>query len=369
LIIECCKINQNSKYIEENIIKIKDWNQFINLAYAHGVFQLVYHGIKKNHSLIPKNILKKFQYYNMQIVKQNMLMTAELIKIIKLLEVNGINVIPFKGPVLSQLAYGDVTLRQYVDLDILVKKNELNTIINILKNNAYSKLYTEADFKHVFFDLSHDLSLLSHNNIKFEFHWRLLNDNYLTNLNSIDILQNPIRVKLHNYTITTFSNEIYLIYLSVHGSKHNWERIEWLLDIVYLIKSNSLDWEACYRLIKISNCENIVLTTLKLSHDLFELNLNDDLLKKINEKKISQYSRRLKKEIFNNFFNVTLANEKKATLLQLELIEGFKNKFLFIFSRFEPNKSEFNLIKLPKYLGFIYYIIRLVNILRNILKR
>jgi len=359
----------SNKDIEENIIKIKDWNQFINLAYSHGVLPLVNRALKKYDSLIPKKILKKIQYLNMQIVKQNMLMTAELIKVIKLLEINDIKVIPFKGPVLSKLAYGDITLRQYVDLDILVEKKELNRIVEILKNTIYSKLKSETDFEHMFFDLSHDFSLLSHNNIKFEFHWRLLNDNFLTNLNYIDILKKPISIKLHNYEFTTFSKEIYLVYLSVHGTKHNWERLEWLLDIVYLIKSNLLDWEECYRLMKISNCENIVLTILKLSDDLFELNLNDNLLKKINNKKIIKYSSRLKKEIFNNFFNVILDNEQKATLLQFELIEGLKNKFLFIFSRFEPNKSEFNFVRLPKYLSFIYYIIRFINILNNIFKK
>ena len=50
-----------------------------------------------------------------------MLLTSELIKIMKLLEENDIKAIAFKGPTLAQLAYGDVTLRQYVDLDLLVE--------------------------------------------------------------------------------------------------------------------------------------------------------------------------------------------------------------------------------------------------------
>ena len=51
-----------------------------------------------------------------------MLMSAELIRIMKLLEKNDIKALAFKGPVLSQMVYGDITLRQYVDLDVLIRK-------------------------------------------------------------------------------------------------------------------------------------------------------------------------------------------------------------------------------------------------------
>jgi hypothetical protein len=39
----------------------------------------------------------------MDIVKQNMLMTSELMKVVKILEENNIESISFKGPVLSYL--------------------------------------------------------------------------------------------------------------------------------------------------------------------------------------------------------------------------------------------------------------------------
>ena len=64
-------------------------------------------------------------------------MTSELIKVMKLFEENGVEYISFKGPVLSQLAYGDITLRQYVDLDILIKKEDLRKADNLLKKEFF----------------------------------------------------------------------------------------------------------------------------------------------------------------------------------------------------------------------------------------
>ena len=58
----------------------------------------------------------------MDIVKYNMLLTSELIKIMKILEENDIKAIAFKGPPLAQPPSDDLTLRHSVHLALLVAK-------------------------------------------------------------------------------------------------------------------------------------------------------------------------------------------------------------------------------------------------------
>ena len=116
--------------------KIENWEGFVSLAYSHGIFPLVYRTLKEYAHLIPEYIFAHMKQNYMDIVKQNMLMTSELIKVIKILEENGIEAISFKGPVLSQMAYGDVVSRQYCDLDILVKEKDLNKSFDILVENS-----------------------------------------------------------------------------------------------------------------------------------------------------------------------------------------------------------------------------------------
>jgi len=72
---------------------------------------------------------------NIEIAKTNMLMTSELIMLMKLFEENNIEAIAFKGPTLSQMAYGNLTLRQYADLDILIDEKDLQKSINLLSSN------------------------------------------------------------------------------------------------------------------------------------------------------------------------------------------------------------------------------------------
>lgn len=86
---------------------------------------LVYKRLKNYQELVPKIVLSGLKLNYMNIVKHNMLLTSELIKIMKLLEENDIEAVSFKGPILAQLAYPDITLRQYADLDILIKKEDV----------------------------------------------------------------------------------------------------------------------------------------------------------------------------------------------------------------------------------------------------
>ena len=47
-------------------------------------------------------------------------LTGELARLLDRFRRDGIAAVPYKGPVLAAQAYGDVALREFVDLDILV---------------------------------------------------------------------------------------------------------------------------------------------------------------------------------------------------------------------------------------------------------
>ena len=73
----------------------------------------------------------------MLIFSKNLLMTGELIKILKLLKVNDINAIPYKGPVLANLAYGTISLREFNDLDIFVNKCDTYEVYKLMLSLGY----------------------------------------------------------------------------------------------------------------------------------------------------------------------------------------------------------------------------------------
>jgi hypothetical protein len=219
------------------------------LAYSHGIFPLVYRSLKEFQQLIPDDIFIRMKQHYMDIVKQNMLMTSELMKVVKILEENNIESISFKGPVLSQLAYGDVVSRQYCDLDILVDENNIDKVCNLLKEKNYQ--FDELLFKKIFENKSifHDITIYKENIVNIEFHWRLFSDEYKTDFTSLNLNDYVTYSSISNIQLKIFKNELTLLYLSIHGTKHNWERVEWLVDIVKLVENTQLNWNEVFWLL------------------------------------------------------------------------------------------------------------------------
>lgn len=364
LIIECCKDNRDTQVLEELITHIQNWNELISLSFSHGVFPIVYKVLKEYETLIPPEIFSKMKIQNLNLAKQNMLMTSELIKLIKLLEENNIQAISFKGPVLSQMAYGDVISRQYVDLDILVHEKDLEKAFLLFESLNYE---TNKNLKNKILEnqsIFHDITFYK-NNISFEIHWKLFSNEYKTKFDDKYIWKDFNNTIIQNHKLNSFKNELLILYLSIHGAKHNWERIEWLLDIKKYCSNHNIDWKYLLKLSKETKSEKILFSTLYLCHLFLQMQLPKNVFEKIQEPKYLSLSQEFEKLFLNRFEN-SLSKKidtKQISRVQYKLLEGFKPKALFILSLLNPTEQEFKTISLPKSLGFLYYIIRPFNII------
>ena len=81
---------------------------------------------------IPNNVFAELKEYFHLNIHKNLLLTGELINIMKLLDLKSINAIPYKGPILSNLAYGNVSLREFGDIDILIDISDAIKVKNIM---------------------------------------------------------------------------------------------------------------------------------------------------------------------------------------------------------------------------------------------
>ncbi len=363
LIIECCKTSPDFGLIEKKVSQVQNWDEFIPLVYSHGVFPLVYKILKNYDDKIPFEKLSFMKQTYMDLVKENMLMTSELIKVSKLLEENGIKSIAFKGPTLSQLAYGDIISRQYVDLDVLIEEKDLLKTAKILEKESYvplkpielleNKKYIESD---------NDYSFMTSNDVHIELHWKLFREKIAKHMDMKSYYSNKSKVKINNENINTLSLEIMIVYLCLHGSKHLWERIEWILDIDKLISSQNkeIDWNIVLDIAEEMNCKISLFLGLNLSKLFFDTKFNE----KISGLLINKLTIKLTDEIlvFTNKLFLLEEDYKKyqdVNLFQLKLIQSKKDKMKhFISVYFSITKNDYLAFPLPNYLNFVYYFIK-----------
>jgi hypothetical protein len=285
----------------------------------------------------------------------------------QLLEQNGIKAIAFKGPTLAQLAYGDIALRQYSDLDILINYSELQNAMEVLQNNHYL-LSKDEKFKIAKQNsIYHDVTFYSPSHISIELHWQLFSNEFKTDFTVLPIDKNIQNIQISNHTLVSFRAEYLIIYLCIHGAKHNWERLEWLVDISKLIQTQKLDWQYIVNFVEKSKTQKIFFSTLHLVHSFFGTPLEKRIQEHTKKKDIIKLSHQFQDVIQNNFYSLS-NNVKNLSHAQYKLLNGPKNKGFFILSLFTPTQKDMQTIKLPKKLHSLYYLVRIYNLSRRAFK-
>lgn len=376
-LIACCHTDpseEDKKFINNTIQNSKfSIQNLLALANAHGILPLVYKTIKKintDHLLESHNdFLSALKAHYMSIAQRNMLMSAELIRIMKLLEGNGIEALAFKGPVLAQMAYGDITLRQYGDLDILIRPDDLYKGVEILEQNGYASAYplNKQQFKS-YSDIAHDYALINQKNyISVELHWRLLSDDFMVDIDTINFFKDTSKVTIQGINLNTLQLEELIIYLCIHGAKHQWERLEWLVDIAYLTHTQSINWKRLSELTYQIHSEKMVMSALFLCHNFLKTDFPHQIEMHFQEPVIQNVSKKLQIHFVKHFSDSlnTSVQTKTISMIQLQLLHGVKNKFLFLTSLIKPTQLDYLSYPLPSSLTFLYYFIRPFNIMKR----
>src|SRR6185369_4684982 len=111
-----------------------DWEYLFQLARRHSIVPLVYSQLKVG----PPEVLAKFKQHYIENAARNTVLTAELCRLINLFRDEEIEAIAYKGPALALFAYGDVALRRFVDLDVIVRKSDVLKAREILLKEGYT---------------------------------------------------------------------------------------------------------------------------------------------------------------------------------------------------------------------------------------
>jgi len=213
--------------------------------------------------------------------RQNLFLTSELVKIVHEFEANNIPAIPFKGPVLAALVYGNLALRQFGDLDIVLHECDLLRAIDYLVAKGYhtiahgdgipklGQVSTQYDCLLVLEDGSIAVELQA-GVFRWPFHFPPDFEQLWEDLTSTKVAGQQMR---------SFPPEDLLLHLCVHGSKHRWTRLMWICDVAELLRTfPELDWEHTMRRAIQLGCQRMLFLGLLLAHYLLGVGLSAAVL-------------------------------------------------------------------------------------------
>lgn len=251
-----------------------DWNEVIRLAQQHAVLLLLYHHLKSMGSqAVPRAAWVRLQRRFRRNRRRNLSMTAELVKQLRLLETRGIPVIPYKGPTLAAAVYGDVALRQFGDLDILVKQSDVLNVKNLLLSQGYQPEFALTPTQ----ETAYLRSSCEYNfknetkRIHLEVHWRIARPYFMFPLDTNQLWDRLEPVQLGGHRIQSLGMEDLLLILCVHGGKHQWERLGWICDIAQLLQHRpEIQWDPLIDQATRLGVVRFLRLGLLLAHDLLD---------------------------------------------------------------------------------------------------
>ena len=227
-----------------------DWRTVARHAYAHGVLPLVYRTLDSAaRDLVPDETLVALRSAYRSNAVASFRRTAELKRLVALFEGAGIASIPMKGPVVASVAYDNLLLRAYGDLDIIVRRADVRPAGRLLESAGYRARECSVEAVDEFmFNSREALTFDGAGGQIVELHWTLIPRWLAIPFDLERAGRRLTAVTLGGQPVRTFDLADTLRLLLVHGGKHEWSRLIWLCDVAELIQRHRerIDWDRVF---------------------------------------------------------------------------------------------------------------------------
>lgn len=250
--------------------RVHDWPALLVRASRHKMLPLLTMHLQHVHDQVPSEMCRLLAVYSLESDRLMLRIIREMKDLFTMLEMEGIVAVPYKGPVLGAQLYGSALARQAGDIDILVSRADAVRARALLLGRGYFPRHPLGRGGERFMFRSRYSETFDHaSGTTVELHWAFTNGDIALRLTLEEMLPNLERVSVRGASFPVFGREDLLLTLCVHGSKHRWERLEWLCGLGEAIRSGGqVDWDGLLqRATAMGVCREVLLGVL-LAHDL-----------------------------------------------------------------------------------------------------
>lgn len=343
-----------------------DWDYLFVLARRHGVLQLFYFQIQQCAAdLIPPDQLQRLQKYFQENSARNVLLTAELCSLIDSLGKEGIEAIPYKGPALAVFAYGNVALRRFVDLDVMVRKEDVDRAIDLLVREGYElSRPLSASQRGVLLRTQHNLQFRRHKRqLIVELHWEVASHLFASSVQADELWRGLSELKLNQMTVKTLSVEDLVFSLCVHGSRHLWERLLWICDIGWIVARHELQWEKLLERARETNSERMFLLGLYLCARLLNARFPETIWREFEkDSELDELADDVSLGLFNHLEHVP-ATHVQIFRYNWRIRKTWASRARYLRQAVKPTDRDVETVTLPGALSFGYYLTRPFRVL------
>jgi hypothetical protein len=159
-------------------------------------------------------------------------LAGELVDVLGRLGDAGIEALAYKGPVVAAGLYGDPAVREFVDLDLLVRPGDVRAALRVLESGGYLPWISVSDRQLAFLlRVGHDRKLVRDDRYVTEIQWAIAERSFGIPRGVEPLFARAREVAVGGREVRTLSRLDEVLILAVHGAAHLWGRLAWVMDM------------------------------------------------------------------------------------------------------------------------------------------
>lgn len=376
LVAACCRwppSESRNTVVQAAAAAVVDWAGFLRIVGRHRVVGLVYDALLSAGQELPPAWQPTLAAGARRIVRQNLALAAETVRLQRAFDAAQIPAIVVKGAALAQLAYGSLNSKHAKDIDLLIPQDRAEAAFRLLETEGYALAtpaahLSEAQCRLIIRYGKAIEFVQRRRNLHVEPKWRLAENPLL--IKGVDAHSATQNVALAGgRSVRTLAEEDLFAYLCVHGARHAWSRLKWLADLNALISSPGTDLTRLYRHAQQRGAGLCAGQALLLCHRLLDLRLPAGLAAEIQGHRATEKLVAIALQVMNAPYEAEtsggLVGATRVALRQFLLGQGAPFFVAQCRATFAQLIDVAHLPLLPPSLHFLYPFLRLLLWLRR----
>ena len=289
--------------ISKNQLESVDWETIRRQADLHKILPLVYRYVRSLDRQYSTEYAEQLQTEAIRITHRNARMADDLCHVFQQLEKEGIRALPYKGPSLSTIGYGHVSIRSFGDVDIILHEDDVIAAKNILQSHEYTHKKGEIskEEEQLKLNVDHQYSLQSPRGTKIELHWKTGPSHLAGEIDFERLWDRRESFEIQGHELPRPPTEELSMLLATHGSRHYWKTLGYLLDFTAVSCGDNLDWKYAIELAEEAGAKRRLLLALHLSNEIYGVEYSDYPFNMCQtDQQVLKLSNQCKKAIFDH---------------------------------------------------------------------
>ena len=349
-----------------------DWRAFLDLATHYGLRLLVYRTLRTVcWDQVSSDIQTEWQEAYQSLTGKNLFITGELLRVTAAFQANEIQVAVMKGAVIAEMAYGDFTLREFNDLDLLIREADFSRAIELSQRLGYQPFW-KYDNRKILRFMRHvgEYKLTSFAlQTEIDLHWRVATKATALSPSVSDFPSGFQPVHIAGSTVLSFAPQDLPLYLAAQGGWDQWCDLRRICDLAeFLRRYPDIEWEPNLETARRLGGLRSMLTGLSLASVLLGAELPESIVNRIRADQT--VSRLVERTIQNLQRSWNSAESVSRYLFQMNAKEGWRGKIALAYSILMDRTAEDgSWIMLPRPLWWLYGLLRPLRMSGKMLRR